>query len=133
MSTSGGDGGDTPKPSYSAREIVEELFPATPERLVPRRRAYSVRFAEDGGREVRAPGGASLALRPIASAGSEAAQLCCDLCAWTGPRRDFETLRAEMPGSNGRRFRYLMACRDADACEARRLDDEVLARLLADR
>ena len=130
MSAAGGDGGDTPKPSYSAREIVQELFPATPDRLVPRRRAYSVRYDHDGGRIVRAPTGESLALRPIASAGSEAAQLCCDLCAWTGPRRDFETLRAEVPGSSGRRFRYLMACLDADACEARRLDDAVLERLL---
>lgn len=128
--SAGGGGGDTPKSSYSAREIVEELFPATPERLVPRRRAYSVRFDDDGGRVVRAPGGASLALRPIPNAGSESSQLCCDLCAWTGPRRDFETLRAEVPGTNGRRFRYLMACRDGEGCEARRLDDDVLARLV---
>lgn len=123
--------GDEQPKAFSAREIVEELFPATPARLVPRPLAFDVRFAEDGGRVVRASGGAvALRLRPIPSAGAEATQLCCDLCAWTGPRRDFDTLRAEVPGSQGRRFRYLAACRDADACEARRLDDVAVERLL---
>ncbi len=122
--------GDEPN-SYTAREIVEEFFPATPQRLIPRPSAYSVRFAEDGGRVVhRRAGGDALELKPVPSAGREAVHVCCDLCDWAGPRREFDTLRGEVPGSDGRRFRYVIACRDADACEARRLDDAMLERLV---
>ena len=121
--------GDDPN-SYTAREIVLEFFPATPKRLIPRSSAYSVRFAEDGGRVVCRRGGSALKLQPIPSSGREGTHLCCDLCSWSGPRRDFDTLRAEVPGSDGRRFRYVIVCRDPDACEARRLDDAVLERLL---
>ena len=128
------NGGDEPT-SYTAREIVLELFPATPKRLIPGSSAYSVRFAEDGGRVVQrhhgdARPGDALKLQPIPSAGREGTQVCCDLCGFAGPRRDFDALRAEVPGSHGRRFRYLIACRDPDACEARRFDDATLERLL---
>jgi hypothetical protein len=123
------NGGDEPK-SYTAREIVLEFFPATPQRLIPRPSAYSVRFAEHGGRVVQHQGGRELELTPIPSAGREAAQVCCGLCEWSGPRRDFDALRAEVPGSDGRRFRYVIACRDVEACEARRLDDATLERLV---
>jgi hypothetical protein len=121
--------GDDPQ-TFTAREIVLEFFPATPQRLIPRASEYSVRFAEDGGRVVRHRGDDALTLRPIPSAGRDRTQVCCELCGWSGPRRDFDTLRAEVPGSDGRRFRYVIACRDADACEARRLDDGALERLL---
>ena len=122
-------GGDDPR-YYTAREIVLEYFPATPERLIPGFSAYSVHFAEDGGRVVHRHGGDAVKLHPIPSAGGEGTQVCCDLCGWSGRRRDFDALRAEVPGSRGRRFRYVMACRDADSCEARRLDDATLERLL---
>jgi hypothetical protein len=39
-------------------------------------------------------------------------------------------MRSEVPGSAGRRFRYLMACRDTDACDARRFDDDSVEVLL---
>jgi hypothetical protein len=40
-------------------------------------------------------------------------------------------LRADVPGSEGRRWRYLTACFDTEACDARRLDDDRIDRLLA--
>jgi hypothetical protein len=118
--------------TFTAREIVLELFPATPERLVPTSSAYAVTETSDGTREVRAAGGPVLTrLQPLPPAGSEDVHVCCDVCAWTGPRRDLTVLRGEVPGSHGRRWRYLTACRDVEACEARRLDDATLDRLLA--
>lgn len=118
--------------TFTAREIVLELFPATPARLVPTPSAYSVTATSDGAREVRASDGTVLGrLQPVPPAGAEATRVCCDLCDHAGPRRDLTVLRAEVPGSHGRRWRYVTACRDADACEARRLDDVTLDRLLA--
>jgi hypothetical protein len=57
--------------------------------------------------------------------------LCCDLCSWSGPGTELGFLRADVPGSEGRRWRYLTACFDTAACDARRLDDGSVARLLA--
>jgi hypothetical protein len=123
---------DTPR-TFTGREIVLELFPATPRRLVPDTSAFAVTALDDGAREVRAAedGRVVARLLPLSPAGRADTPLCCDLCDWSGPRRDLTTLRSEVPGSGGRRWRYLTACRDGDACEARRLDDAALARLLA--
>ncbi|CAN5736075.1 hypothetical protein BH23DEI1_BH23DEI1_11810 [soil metagenome] len=124
---------DEPQSTFTAREIVLELFPATPKRLIPAPRAYAVTAMDDGARVVRSACGSVLArLLPLPSAGPEATTLCCDLCGWSGPRRSLTVLRGEVAGSQGRRWRYLTACRDGDSCEARRLDDVALDRLLAE-
>jgi hypothetical protein len=117
--------------TFTAREIVLEFFPATPARLIPSDNAYAMTVRSDGAREVRVAGGPVLTrLQPLSPHGRDGVQLCCDLCHWSGPRRDLEVLRGEVPGSGGRRFRYVTACRDVDACEARRLDDAALIRLV---
>jgi hypothetical protein len=122
---------DEPQHTFTAREIVLEFFPATPERLIPAASAYAVTALDDGVREVRnVDGGVVARLLPLPSAGHEGTTVCCDLCSWSGPRRALTLLRSEVPGSSGRRWRYLTACRDGDACEARRLDDASLERLL---
>jgi hypothetical protein len=122
---------DEPQQTYTAREIVLELFPATPERLIPGPSAYAVTAMDDGAREVRdAEGDVVARLLPLTSCGADDTAICCDLCGWSGARRHLTLLRSEVAGSDGRRWRYLTACRDADACEARRLDDLSLERLL---
>jgi len=123
---------DEPEHTYSAREIVLEFFPATSERLIPRTSRYRLVREGDGALIIfEREGGERLRLLPVEAAGHFATRLCCDLCQWTAARQYLGLYRAEVPGSDGRRFRYVTACRDTDACEARRLDDASLLTLLA--
>jgi len=125
---------EEPKHTYTALEIVEEFFPATPARLVPRERAYRLERDGDGGlRVMDAEGTERLRMTPVERSGNAAAHLCCDLCHTSSPRERLHVMRSEVPGSAGRRFRYLMACRDTDACEAKRLDDAPVELLLRTR
>jgi len=123
---------DEPRRSYTGREIVLEFFPATPDRLVPRSSAYRVTRDDDDGATVREreSGRPLLRLAPVERANRRTVRLCCDLCTWSGSSRDLRFLRAEVPGSDGRRWRYLSACVDIEACDARRLEDGPLDRLL---
>lgn len=123
---------DEPPKLYTGREIVLELFPATPDRLVPRPSAYALERDEEGGVAVRDRRGALLLrLAPVARANGPVQQLCCDLCHWSGPGTHLGFLRADVPGAQGRRWRYVCACYDTAACDARRLDDASVERLLA--
>lgn len=122
---------DEPKSTWTDREIVQELFPATSEKLVPRPRRYRLEDAGDGHVEVFGPGDRLVArLEAVRPAGNPTGELCCDLCQRTGTRRWLGVFRFEVPGSLGRRFRYLTACQDRRACEERRLDDDGLLLLL---
>lgn len=123
---------DEPPKFYTGREIVLELFPATPDRYVPRPSAFVLERDEDGALLVRdRAGDALLRLTPVVRAPGKLPPLCCDVCHRTGPGTEFGFLRAEVPGAGGRRWRYLTACFDTDACDARRLDDVSVLRLLA--
>lgn len=124
---------DEPKPTWTDREIVLEFFPATHERLVPRPLRFELEDAGDGQvlvRDRHAGGDVAARLTPVRPTGNPTGELCCDLCQRTGTRRWLGLYRAELPASGGRRFRYLTACHDRRACEARRLDDAGLAPLL---
>lgn len=123
---------DEPKPTWSAREIVLELFPGTHERLVPRPLLYRTASGADGTLRIVDASGATVAdLAPVASAGNPTGHLCCDLCGQTSTRRYLGLYRAEVAGTGGRLFRYLSACRDHEACDTRRLDDAGITNLLA--
>ncbi len=124
---------DDPPKSYTGREIVLDLFPATPQRLIPRTSAYLLRRDGEGGREVwdRRSGKLLGRLSPVARAQKQPARLCCDLCHASGPARDLQFFRTEVPGFQGRRLRYLTACVDSEGCEARRLEDGPIDRLWA--
>ena len=118
--------------THSARDIVLELFPATHERLVPKAEEYKLETRSEGVLVIRhLPTERELVLVPIAPAGNASTQVCCDLCSRNAPRHYMQTARVALPGSNGRRFRYLSLCRDTEACAARRLGDETLAEVLA--
>lgn len=123
---------EEPRRTFTAAEIVEEFFPATPQALRPRPRRY--RLERDGNGDVvvlDGVGQARLRLTPVPPAGNPKQRLCCDLCHATAGREAMTLLRAEVPGSLGRRFRYLTACRDSRSCDARRVDDDAVENLLA--
>ncbi len=117
---------------WTDRDIVLNYFPATHERLVPKPKAYALVEAGDGVVFVRDRNGEEVArLSIVTPSGNPTGELCCDLCQRTGTRRFLGLYRAELPGSQGRRFRYLTACRDRRACETRRIDDEGILTLLS--
>ena len=123
---------DEPQQTYSAREIVLELFPATHERLIPATSDYRVGPDAKGDLALYDPSGEQLlTLAPVASAGNATTQLCCDFCQRTGSRHYLRLFRVEVPGSSGRRYRYVSLCRDAEGCNVRRLNDEPIRALLA--
>jgi hypothetical protein len=122
---------DEPKATWTDREIVQEFFPATNEKLVPRPRRYRLEDAGDGAVHVLdAAGGTVARLDLVPVSGNPTGELCCDLCQRTGTRRWLAVYRTEVAGSGGRRFRYLTACRERRGCEERRLDDEGIEPLL---
>lgn len=122
---------EEPKRTFSAREIVLEFFPATNAKLIPRSHDYRLGREGDGALVIRDRQQRELVrLLPVATAGCPTTQLCCDLCGWSGRRQDLQVMRSEVPGSDGRRFRYLTACLRTEDCEARRLDDEAVRLIL---
>lgn len=122
---------EEPQHTHTALEIVREFFPATSARLLPRDNAYRLERLDGGDVSIVGAGGLELLrLRPVEPAGDPPTPLCCDLCQQTATRRDLSILRAEVPGSGGRRFRYVIACLDTEACDARRLDDAPVESLL---
>ena len=124
------------KQTYTAREIVLEFFPATPVELVPESlgtsNSYRISGCHDGTIVIFDENGHEAhSLAPVISSGNPTTKICCDLCRRTGGRDFLQFLRSEVPGSGGRRFRYLSACKDIVGCEERRTDDRPLLALLA--
>lgn len=121
---------DEPEQTYSDREIVLEFFPGTQPSLIPQTKRFAVELVSNGSLIVREGARERLRLVPVSSSGNRTTQLCCDLCQQSDMRRFLQLLRVELPGSNGRRFRYLIACRDHEACELQRVGDEPFEMLL---
>lgn len=120
------------EPTFTALEIVKELFPATPEHLLPYPRRYKLERGDGGEITLSGPAGTPLlVLETVAQSGDPSHRLSCDLCSHSAPRERMAMLRIAVPGSHGRRWRYVTACRDLVQCEARRPDDSPLERLLA--
>lgn len=123
---------DEEQQTYSAREIVLEFFPATHERLIPGFDDYRLEPRPHGQLAILGRGREPLLyLSPIAVSGSASAQLCCDFCQRSAPRHYLQPFRVEVPGSEGRRYRYISLCRDATSCALRRFDDEAIRALLS--
>jgi hypothetical protein len=123
---------DEPQHTYSAREIVLELFPATPERLVPNIDDYRLESDPDGNLIVlNAVLKPLLTLIPISSSGKASTYLCCDFCRRNAPRYYAQIYRVEVPASQGRRFRYFTLCKNLEECSARRFDDKPIRALLS--
>ena len=121
---------DEPK-TYTDRDIVLELFPATDASLVPYRSKYSLTKSGLGNVLVlRSTGEELLELTPISSAGRATTVLCCDFCQHSAPRNFFHHVRASVPASKGRKFVYVSLCRNTHNCELRRLDDAPVEKLL---
>jgi hypothetical protein len=122
---------DEPQPTFSAREIVLELFPATPEGLVPAVNRYHLEPDEHGNVQIlTSQNQPLLTLEPVSMSGKPSTQVCCDFCQRSAPRRHLDTLRVEVPNSNGRRFFYVTRCKDHESCESRRFNDKPIRALL---
>lgn len=122
---------DEPKQTYTAREIVLEFFPETHDKLVPSLDGYRLEQGPHNTRILRNLHTDERAtLTPVAPAGNRTTQLCCDLCQQSTSRHFIQLYRAEIPGSQGRRFRYVMLCRNSRACEERRINDKPLRALI---
>lgn len=123
---------DEPRQTYTARQIVLEFFPETPERLVPKTSRYHLRAASEGDVWLCDHSGAALLrLSPVTPAGNQHIQLCCDFCQNSAAKHYLQLFRIEVPNSNGRRYFYVTLCRDHETCELRRLSDEPIQQLLA--
>jgi hypothetical protein len=123
---------DEPQQTFSAREIVLELFPATPEPLVPNVAAYRIKPDGIGNVQILTPQDQPLlTLEPVSMAGKPSTQVCCDFCQRSAPRNYLDVLRVEVPNSSGRRFFYVSRCKDHDGCESRRFNDKPIRALLA--
>jgi len=123
---------EEPRTTFTALEIIEEFFPATPGHSRPLPRRYRLEHQDGGDLLVLDRAGEPvIRLTPVPPAGNPKQRLCCDICHVTAGREAMALLRAEVPGSQGRRFRYLTACRDAASCDARRRDDDAFEHLLA--
>ncbi len=122
---------DESKQTYTDREIVLEFFPATHDKLVPSLDGYRLEPHRDNTLVLRnLRSGEQATLTPIAPAGNSTTQLCCDLCQQSASRSFMQMYRAEIPGSQGRRFRYVTLCRNNRACEERRINDKPLRALI---
>jgi hypothetical protein len=123
---------DDDERTFTALEIVTELFPATPDHLIPRTRRYHLTRLEDGDVKLSGPPGTPpLVMETVPQAGDPGHKLSCDLCNHSAARESMALLRIAVPGSGGRRWRYLSACRDLNQCEARRSGDAALERLVS--
>jgi hypothetical protein len=121
---------DEPQQTYSDREIVLEFFPATHERLIPHPSQFSLK-EHDGQVFISSKQGqVLLALVPVSPAGKTAVHLCCDFCQHSAARPYLQLFRAEVPESQGRHFCYVSLCRNTEACNTRRLNDEPILKLL---
>lgn len=117
--------------TYSAREIVLSLFPATDAALVPYPEPYRLELIGGGLMRLSRDGDELMLLAPVPSSGKASTQLCCDLCQRSAPRNYLQLFRAEVPGSKGRRYRYVSLCRDTKGCETRRSTDAPVEQLLS--
>ncbi len=118
--------------TYTAREIVLEFFPATDDKLVPGSESFQLKCQDNGNLLIcNNQTEQELLLIPVKYTGQANTQMCCDLCSHSAPRQFLQMFRMEMPGSQGRRFRYISLCQNHEACDARRIDDGPIKALLA--
>jgi hypothetical protein len=127
----GGTLSDEPRQTFSARDIVLELFPATADALVPAVNHYRVKPDGHGNIQIlTSQDQLLLTLEPVGMSGKPSTQLCCDFCQRSAPRNFLNMLRVEVPNSDGRRFFYVARCKDFEGCESRRFNDKPIRALL---
>jgi len=106
--------------SYSEREILLELFPATPQELIPKENRIEIKEIGLLKRELRLNDRFTLELLAIPPSGNPKTHISCDLCKKSAARKFFRAYKIEKPASNGRIFRYYWMCSDLEACKSRR-------------
>ena len=122
---------DDDERTFTALEIVTEIFPATPRHLLPRPRSYRLESLDNGDVILTDRQGSKLlVLQRVPQAGNPGHRLSCDFCHHSAARDSIALMRLAVPRSDGRRWRYLSMCRDPYQCDARRHDDSTIERLL---
>lgn len=118
---------DDDEVTFSDREIVLELFPATNKRLVPQERRYTIEDIGDGRLEIRHISfEKKVVLTPIDRSGDSGTLIACDLCHHSAPRSRMMMYRAHVP-EDRQHFRYLSLCGSRKNCEERRISHNSLA------
>ena len=121
---------DESQKTYSAREIVLELFPATPQRFIPEHLNYQLSNHAGQFVLINRKDEVLLKLESVSPSGKSSVTLCCDFCQNNASREFIQLFRAEKPGSKGRTFFYVSLCKNTAACEVRRLNDQPVEKLL---
>ncbi|MEZ4607309.1 MAG: hypothetical protein R2880_16095 [Deinococcales bacterium] len=104
--------------TYSDREIVLELFPATHEKLIPQERLYSLEELGSGMLQLKhIKLDKAVLLSPVDPSGSNSSLLCCDLCKHQALRSQMQIYRAHAEGQMS--YRYISLCRQRKACLGR--------------
>ncbi|HHO55387.1 MAG TPA: hypothetical protein ENK21_03290 [Trueperaceae bacterium] len=118
------------KQSYSEREILLDLFPATPKELIPKENRFELKETGLFKRELRLDNKFALELLAIPSSGNPNTQISCDICKASAARKFFRAYKIEKPASNGRIFRYYWMCSNLDACKIRSSNSNGLEQIL---
>lgn len=116
--------------SYSEREILLELFPATPEELIPEYKKFSIKETTQTSRELLLDNNSVLELLAIPPVGNPNTQICCDLCNNSAARKFFQAFKIEKPASDGRIFRYYWMCANLNSCKLRGIAEDRLEQIL---
>lgn len=116
--------------SYSEREILLELFPATPEELIPKYKRFEIKEISLTSRDLLLNGKTVLELLAIAPTGNPNTQICCDLCNNSAARKFFQIFKVEKPSSDGRVFRYYWMCANLNTCKLRGISKDRLEKIL---
>ncbi len=116
--------------SYSEREILLELFPATPEELIPKYKQFKIKQSSLSQREILVNNKSVLELFAIPASGNPDTQISCDLCNTSAARKFFKTFKIEKPSSDGRVFRYYWMCANLNSCKHRGINEARLEQIL---
>src|SRR5690606_23268732 len=91
---------DDDERTFTALEIVTEIFPATPRHLLPRPRSYRLESLDNGDVILTDRQGSKLlVLQRVPQAGNPGHRLSCDFCHHSAARDSIALMRLAVPRS----------------------------------
>lgn len=123
-----------PRRSFSAREIILEAFPGTDPTLIPAEGDHGTLYwCDSDGRVVLEDLGSRprrVTLEPLPDQREAGHPVICEACHRHLHRFDARIVKAAVPGSRDRRFRYATLCADTKSCDRHRVGDRSVRELL---